>query len=190
IPAGEVCETPAGGDPSPAPALLAADLPAGRLELHGRHRDPALTACFALAVRDLADGRSRAAAGGEPPVPGSNDSNASDAGEDSEAPEEIRPRGPATSLVGSSPSLRAAVARLARVATADIPVLIRGESGTGKELAAREIHRASTRAHGPFVAVNCAALAESLQLSDLFGHVRGAFTGADRDRVGVFEAAR
>jgi DNA-binding NtrC family response regulator len=190
IPAGEVCETPAGADPSSAPALLAADLPAGRLELHGRHLDPALTACFALAVRDLADGGPRPAAGSEPPVPGSNASNASDAGEDSEAGEEVRPRGPATSLVGSSPSLRAAVARLARVATADIPVLIRGESGTGKELAAREIHRASTRAHGPFVAVNCAALAESLQLSDLFGHVRGAFTGADRDRVGVFEAAR
>ncbi len=196
IPAGEVCETPAGGDPSPAPALLAADLAAGRLELHGRDLDPALTACFALAVRDLADGGPRPAAGGESPVPGSNASNASnaanasDAGEDSEAPEEIRPRGSATSLVGSSSSLRAAVARLARVATADIPVLIRGESGTGKELAAREIHRASTRAHGPFVAVNCAALAESLQLSDLFGHVRGAFTGADRDRVGVFEAAR
>ncbi|HEY6320510.1 MAG TPA: sigma 54-interacting transcriptional regulator, partial [Thermoanaerobaculia bacterium] len=187
IPAGEVCETPAGADPSPAPALLAADLPAGRLELHGRHLDPALTACFALTVRDLAAGGPRPAAGGEPPV---LDSNASDAGEDSEAGEEIRPRGPATSLVGASPSLRAAVARLARVATADIPVLIRGESGTGKELAAREIHRGSTRAHGPFVAVNCAALAESLQLSDLFGHVRGAFTGADRDRVGVFEAAR
>ncbi|MBV8199454.1 MAG: sigma 54-interacting transcriptional regulator, partial [Acidobacteria bacterium] len=96
----------------------------------------------------------------------------------------------ATSLVGSSRGLRAAVARLARLAAADIPVLIRGESGTGKELAAREIHRASARAHGPFVAVNCAALAESLLLSDLFGHVRGAYTGADRDRVGVFEAAR
>ncbi len=196
IPAGEVCETPAGGDPSPAPALLAADLPAGRLELHGRHLDPALTACFALAVRDLAAGGPRSAAGGEPPVPHPNApdapdaSDASDAGEDRKAGEEIRPRGPATSLIGSSPSLRAAVARLARVAKADIPVLIRGESGTGKELAARDIHRASVRAHGPFVAVNCAALAESLQLSDLFGHVRGAFTGADRDRVGVFEAAR
>jgi DNA-binding NtrC family response regulator len=190
IPAGEVCETPAGGDPSPAPPLLAADLPAGRLELHGRQLDPGLTACFALAVRDLADGGSRPAAGGEPPVPRSDDPDAPDAGEDRKAGDEIRPRGPATSLVGASPSLRATVARLARVATADIPVLIRGESGTGKELAAREIHRASARAHGPFVAVNCAALAESLQLSDLFGHVRGAFTGADRDRVGIFEAAR
>jgi DNA-binding NtrC family response regulator len=185
IPAGEVRETPAGGDLPPAPPLLAADLPAGRLELRCRHLDPALTACFALAARDLADGGPLPAAGGEPPVP------SSDAGEDLEAGEEIRrPHGQATSLVGSSPSLRAAVARLARVATADIPVLIRGESGTGKELAAREIHRASARAHGPFVAVNCAALAESLQLSDLFGHIRGAFTGADRDRVGVFEAAR
>ncbi|HEV3075656.1 MAG TPA: sigma 54-interacting transcriptional regulator [Thermoanaerobaculia bacterium] len=192
IPAGEVRETPAGGDPSPAPALLAADLPAGRLELHGRQLDPALTACFALAVRDLADGGGgpRPVAGNEPPLRGSDDPDALDAGQDRKAGEEIRPRGPASSLVGSSPSLRAAVARLARVATADIPVLIRGESGTGKELAAREIHRASARAHGPFVAVNCAALAESLQLSDLFGHVRGAFTGADRDRVGVFEAAR
>ena len=193
IPAGEVCETPAGSEPSPAPPLLAADLPAGRLELHGRQLDPALTACFALAVRDLADGGPRAAAAAEPPVPGSeapDAPDAGDAGEDRKAGEEVRPRGTATSLVGSSPSLRAAVARLARVATADIPVLIRGESGTGKELAAREIHRASARAHGPFVAVNCAALAESLQLSDLFGHVRGAFTGADRDRVGVFEAAR
>jgi DNA-binding NtrC family response regulator len=193
IPAGEVCETPAGSEPPPAPTLLAADLPAGRLELHGRHLDPALTACFALAVRDVAAGGPRPAAGGEPPGPGSGfpgSPDAPDAGEDRAAGEEMRPRGPATSLVGSSPSLRAAVARLARVATADIPVLIRGESGTGKELAAREIHRASARAHGPFVAVNCAALAESLQLSDLFGHVRGAFTGADRDRVGVFEAAR
>jgi len=199
IPAGEVRETPAGGEPSPAPPLLAAGLPAGRLELHGHHLDPALTACFTLAVRDLAAGGPLLpAAASELPIPAGRpwgEAPQPDAGEDPEraredAGEEPRPRGTAASLVGSSPSLRAAVARLARVATADIPVLIRGESGTGKELAAREIHRASSRAHGPFVAVNCAALAESLQLSDLFGHVRGAFTGADRDRVGVFEAAR
>jgi len=203
IPAGEVRETPAGDGPPPAPPLLAADLPAGRLELRCRHLDPALAACFALAVRDLAaagprpdPSRADLLAGqafGEAPRsdPGEDPERANGkVGEAGEAGEEIRLRGPASSLVGSSPSLRAAVARLARVATADIPVLIRGESGTGKELAAREIHRGSARAHGPFVAVNCAALAESLQLSDLFGHVRGAFTGADRDRVGVFEAAR
>jgi two-component system, NtrC family, response regulator len=191
-PAGEVRETPAGGDPPPEAPVLAADLPSGRLELRCRHLDPALTACFALAVRDLADGGTRLA-----PIPAFSPGEAprSDPGEEPErapreAGEESRPRGPTTSLAGSSPSLRAAVARLARVAMADIPVLIRGESGTGKELAARDIHRASARAQGPFVAVNCAALAESLQLSDLFGHVRGAFTGADRDRVGVFEAAR
>ncbi len=100
------------------------------------------------------------------------------------------PGAAATTLIGSSPILRAAVARLLRIAAVDIPVLIQGESGTGKELAAREIHRASARSRGPFLALNCAAFAESLLLSDLFGHVRGAFTGADRDRVGVFEAAR
>jgi len=205
IPAGEVRESSAGGVPAP---LLAADLPAGRLELHCRSLDPALTACFALAVRDLAASGTRLAAGAAAVVAGSDESPAAGEAHLVSTMPSFSPGTPvrsfaadpagrspagqegATSLVGSSPSMRAAVARLGRVATADIPVLIRGESGTGKELAAREIHRASARAHGPFVAVNCAALAESLQLSDLFGHVRGAFTGADRDRVGVFEAAR
>lgn len=93
-------------------------------------------------------------------------------------------------MVGECPALLQALDRLARLAPADVPVLVLGETGTGKELAAREIHRRSPRAAGPFVAVNCAALSETLLLSDLFGHVRGSFTGADRDRAGVFEAAQ
>jgi len=92
-------------------------------------------------------------------------------------------------LVGESPALLAVIDRIDRLASGDLPVLILGESGTGKELAARRLHRSSARAGRPFVAVNCAALSETLLLSDLFGHVRGAFTGADRDRKGVFETA-
>ena len=92
-------------------------------------------------------------------------------------------------LVGESPALLAAIDRLDRLAPGGLPVLILGESGTGKELAARRLHRRSARAGRPFVAVNCAALSETLLLSDLFGHVRGAFTSAERDRKGVFEAA-
>ena len=92
-------------------------------------------------------------------------------------------------LIGESPALLAAIDRLDRLAPGELPVLILGESGTGKELAARRLHRRSARAGRPFVAVNCAALSETLLLSDLFGHVRGAFTGADRDRKGVFETA-
>jgi transcriptional regulator with GAF, ATPase, and Fis domain len=93
-------------------------------------------------------------------------------------------------MVGESPALHAALERLSRLAPRDLTVLVLGETGTGKELAARLVHRGSPRARGPFVAVNCAALGESLLLSDLFGHVRGAFTGADRDRAGVFETAQ
>ena len=89
-----------------------------------------------------------------------------------------------------SPALKSALERLARLAPRDLTVLVLGETGTGKELAARLVHRTSPRAAGPFVAVNCAALGESLLLSDLFGHVRGAFTGADKDRAGVFETAQ
>ncbi len=103
-------------------------------------------------------------------------------------PAELAPIHP-LGLVGESPALRAAIDRMARLAPGGLPVLIQGESGTGKELAARWLHRASPRSSGVFVAVNCAALSETLLLSDLFGHARGAFTGADRDRKGVFETA-
>ena len=92
-------------------------------------------------------------------------------------------------LVGSSYAMRELFRLMQRAATASIDVLIRGETGTGKELIAREIHNLSPRAAGPFVAVNTAAIAVSLAESELFGHVRGAFTGADRDRSGVFEQA-
>ncbi|PID79107.1 hypothetical protein CSB20_11720 [bacterium DOLZORAL124_64_63] len=79
---------------------------------------------------------------------------------------------------------------IARVAPSEATVLIRGESGTGKEVCARAVHNASTRAAGPFVAINCAAIPETLLESELFGYRQGAFTGADQDREGVFEAAR
>jgi len=93
-------------------------------------------------------------------------------------------------LIGASPALRGAVDRLHRFAVTDLPVLLLGENGTGKELAASEIHRLSGRRRGPWVPVNCAGLSETLLLSELFGHVRGAFTGADQARAGVFESAR
>ncbi len=97
---------------------------------------------------------------------------------------------PSARLIGRSPAMRAAVARLQRLAPTGMPVLLLGESGTGKELAARELHLGSPRHAGPFLPVNCAGLTETLIHSELFGHARGAFTGADRDRMGVFESAR
>lgn len=116
------------------------------------------------------------------------------AGAGSAAPEEEARPGPrrigrSGEMAGESPVFQAALDRLDRLAAGDFPVLVLGESGTGKELAARRIHRVSPRATASFVAVNCAALSETLLLSDLFGHVRGAFTGADRDRPGVFQTA-
>ncbi len=92
-------------------------------------------------------------------------------------------------LIGASPVMRRMYAILERCATSDATVLIDGETGTGKELVAEAIHHASPRRDQPFVVVDCGALPRQLTESELFGHVRGAFTGADTDRTGAFEAA-
>jgi DNA-binding NtrC family response regulator len=93
-------------------------------------------------------------------------------------------------LWSTSPSMKQPLSDLARVAKTDVPVLLQGESGTGKELAARALHDRSARAERPFVTVDCGAIAPQLVASQLFGHERGAFTGADRRRIGAFEQAQ
>ncbi len=92
-------------------------------------------------------------------------------------------------IVGSSPRLQAVLARVTKVARTDSTVLITGETGTGKELIARAIHKRSDRANRPFVSVNCAAIPRDLIASELFGHEKGAFTGALQRRIGRFELA-
>jgi two-component system nitrogen regulation response regulator GlnG len=90
-------------------------------------------------------------------------------------------------IVGSCPAMREVYKAVGRVAGQNVPVLITGESGTGKELVARAIYQHGTRARAPFLALNCAAIPENLLESELFGHEKGAFTGADRKRIGKFE---
>ena len=92
-------------------------------------------------------------------------------------------------LIGASPSMKRAFAMIERLAPSEASVLLAGESGTGKELAARALHRMSRRAKGPCVTVNCAAIPEQLFESELFGYVKGAFSGADRDREGLMRRA-
>ena len=95
----------------------------------------------------------------------------------------------ADSFIASSPSMKKVCDTIQKVGPTPATVLINGESGTGKEVIAKTIHKASTRADGPWVAVNCAALPENLLESEMFGHVKGAFTGAFADKEGLFEAA-
>ena len=92
-------------------------------------------------------------------------------------------------IIGSSDQLQEVLRKTRKVATTDVSVLITGETGTGKELIAREIHRLSSRANGPFVTINCGAIPENLLESELFGHVKGAFTGAVANKIGKFHAA-
>jgi len=97
--------------------------------------------------------------------------------------------GAQSEIVGTSPAISRIIEEIARAAPSNATVLIRGESGVGKELVARAVHFSSPRRKGPFVCVNCAALAESILESELFGHERGAFTGAVEKKIGKFEAA-
>jgi DNA-binding NtrC family response regulator len=103
------------------------------------------------------------------------------------SPDESGP--PIPGLIGSGPAMEEVYRLTRKVAQSNASVLLLGETGTGKELIAKAIHRLSPRGSGPFVRVNCGALAESLLESELFGHVRGAFTGAVNNRTGRFEAA-
>src|SRR5215467_12531231 len=94
---------------------------------------------------------------------------------------------PGEAIIGSCPGMQEAYKAIGRVADQAFPVLITGESGTGKELVARAIYQHGPRARAPFLALNCAAIPENLLESELFGHEKGAFTGADRRRIGKFE---
>src|SRR5262249_2684618 len=94
-----------------------------------------------------------------------------------------------TELVGASQPIKEILEQIARVAGTNATVLIRGESGSGKELVARAIHTSSPRRDHPFICLNCAAITETLLESELFGHEKGAFTGATEKKIGKFEAA-
>ena len=102
----------------------------------------------------------------------------------------VQPVGALQRLVGRTESMRQVHAMIGKVARSMAPVLVNGESGTGKELVARAVHEMSSRAEGPFVAVNCGAIPENLLEAEFFGYRKGAFTGANEDRDGFFQAAQ
>ncbi len=104
-------------------------------------------------------------------------------------PVPVSKAGALAGIVGRSAPMREIFSQIMRVAPSDTTVFVTGETGTGKELVARAIHEASNRVGGPFVPVNCAALAEGVLESELFGHIKGAFTGAVADKLGLFKAA-
>jgi two-component system nitrogen regulation response regulator GlnG len=104
-------------------------------------------------------------------------------------PEAGDAEGTADAMIGRCPSMQEVYKAVGRVAPQDVTVLVLGESGTGKELVARAVYHYSKRAPGPFLAINCASIPETLLESELFGHEKGAFTGADRKRIGKFEQA-
>jgi len=129
-----------------------------------------------VSTEELADAVERALA-----------SSADDARSEPAAGEELQRN--ADVLIGETPVMQRVRERLRRGAKSEFTVLITGESGTGKELAARFVHQNSSRSHGPFVPVHCGAIPESLFESELFGYRKGAFTGAETDRIGLIEAA-
>ncbi|MFN0150064.1 MAG: sigma-54-dependent transcriptional regulator [bacterium] len=104
--------------------------------------------------------------------------------------QELKVRHGERKIIGSSPKIEQVFRLVQRVANSDSTILLTGESGVGKELIARDLHYSSTRCEGPFVSINCGALPETLLESELFGHVRGSFTGAVRDKEGLFAVAK
>ena len=143
-------------------AEISAPVRGGSLRLTAAYVDAALRTLFQLAVRAVEE----------------------------QITETTEPRASAHGIVGESDALRQAFQRLQQLAPENVPILILGETGTGKELMAKAAHALSPHGEGQFVVVNCAAVSEELLLSELFGHARGSFTGAVKDRVGMFETAR